>query len=62
MNLDYAVSQHAEQNRPIQFAGLWAVAAIQFAHAVLAHRGEWVTNEKGLLRLPHDSAQIPNID
>ena len=32
-----------------QCAGLVAQAASQAAHAVLAARGEWITNEKTLL-------------
>ncbi|GGW84987.1 hypothetical protein GCM10010383_12430 [Streptomyces lomondensis] len=32
-----------------QVAGAIALAATQTAHAVLAARGEWVTNEKGLV-------------
>ncbi|SLE40006.1 nucleotidyltransferase domain-containing protein [Mycobacteroides abscessus subsp. massiliense] len=32
-----------------QCAGLLGVAAMEYAHAALAARGEWVTNEKGLL-------------
>jgi predicted nucleotidyltransferase len=45
----YARSFHAPQGRVTQCAGLVAQAASQSAHAVLAARGEWVTNEKTLL-------------
>jgi len=45
----YARSYHAPQGRLAQCAGLVAQAASQAAHAVLAARGEWVTNEKTLL-------------
>jgi len=45
----YACSYHAPQGRLTQCVGLVAQAASQAAHAVLAARGEWVTNEKTLL-------------
>jgi predicted nucleotidyltransferase len=45
----YARSFHAPQGRLTQCAGLVAQATSQAAHAVLAARGEWVTNEKTLL-------------
>jgi hypothetical protein len=45
----YARSFHAPQGRVTQCVGLLAQAAAQSAHAVLAARGEWVTNEKTLL-------------
>jgi hypothetical protein len=41
----YARQYHARQGRLTQCAGLVA----QAAHAVLAARGEWITNEKALL-------------
>jgi Nucleotidyltransferase domain len=47
--LGYARSYHAPQRRLAQCAGLVAQAACQAAHAVLAARGEWITNEKTLL-------------
>ncbi len=40
---------HAPRGAVTQVAGALALAATQTAHAVLAARGEWVTNEKGLL-------------
>lgn len=40
---------HARQGRVAQCAGLLSEAACYAAHAILAHRGEWVTNEKQLL-------------
>jgi Nucleotidyltransferase domain len=46
---DYARVNHAPCGRLAQCAGLVAQAASQAAHAVLAARGEWVTNEKTLL-------------
>ncbi|WP_031469076.1 nucleotidyltransferase domain-containing protein [Sciscionella sediminilitoris] len=45
----YARSNHAPYGRLAQCLGLLAQAASQSAHAVLAARGEWVTNEKTLL-------------
>jgi hypothetical protein len=46
---DYARQNHARFGRLTQCAGLAAQAASQAAHAVLAGRGEWITNEKQLL-------------
>ncbi|GAA1459369.1 nucleotidyltransferase domain-containing protein [Nocardiopsis exhalans] len=48
-NLAYAERDHAPYGRVAQCAGLVAQAASQAAHAVLAARGEWVTNDKTLL-------------
>jgi hypothetical protein len=45
----YARQNHARHGRLTQCAGLVAQAASQAAHAVLAARGEWITNEKTLL-------------
>lgn len=45
----YALSAHARHGRWTQCVGMVAVAASYAAHAVLAARGEWVTNEKTLL-------------
>jgi predicted nucleotidyltransferase len=45
----YARVNHAPYGRLAQCAGLVAQAASQAAHAVLAARAEWVTNEKTLL-------------
>lgn len=45
----YARTYHAPQRRLAQCAGLVAQATCQAAHAVLAARGEWITNEKTLL-------------
>ncbi|MEU4154063.1 nucleotidyltransferase domain-containing protein [Streptomyces sp. NPDC026659] len=47
--LGYARAHHAPHGRLTEVAGALAVAAAQSAHAVLAARGEWVTNEKRLL-------------
>ncbi|MBL3667785.1 nucleotidyltransferase domain-containing protein [Streptomyces sp. M2CJ-2] len=47
--LAYAKAGHAPKGALTQVAGSIAVAATQTAHAVMAVRGEWVTNEKGLV-------------
>ncbi|MET9389263.1 nucleotidyltransferase domain-containing protein [Streptomyces sp. NPDC006624] len=47
--LAYARAGHAPRRAVAQVAGAIALAATQTAHAVLAARGEWVTNEKGLV-------------
>ncbi|WP_454050267.1 nucleotidyltransferase domain-containing protein [Cellulomonas sp. Marseille-Q8402] len=53
-----AAEQHARAGRVAQCAGQIAVAVTQRAHAVLAARGEWVTNEKRLL----DRAALRGVD
>lgn len=45
----YARTSHAPYGRLTQCAGLVARATSYAAHAVLAARGQWVTNEKALL-------------
>ncbi|MFD9887049.1 nucleotidyltransferase domain-containing protein [Streptomyces alboflavus] len=50
MTLAYAKSAYAPRGQATETAGAIATAALQSAHAVLAGRGEWVTNEKQLLR------------
>lgn len=47
--LAYTRANHAPQDRRTEVAGAIAVAAMQTGHAVLAAKGEWVTNEKRLL-------------
>ncbi|MFF8589867.1 nucleotidyltransferase domain-containing protein [Streptomyces sp. NPDC015220] len=47
--LAYAKDGHAPKGALTQVAGALALAATQTAHAVLAARGEWTTNDKGLL-------------
>ncbi|OUE25664.1 nucleotidyltransferase domain-containing protein [Clavibacter michiganensis] len=49
LTLHYAREGHARHGRAAQSAGLLSEAACQAAHAILAHRGEWITNEKLLL-------------
>jgi nucleotidyltransferase-like protein len=48
-NFDYARANHARNGQLAECVGLLAQATCQAAHAVLAARGEWVTNEKNLL-------------
>jgi hypothetical protein len=48
MHASYARS-HAAAGRAAQCLATLTVASLQTAHAVLAARGEWVTNEKRLL-------------
>jgi hypothetical protein len=47
-SLMYA-DMHAKRDDALMETGLRARAAIEEAHAVMAERGEWVLNEKGLL-------------
>jgi len=49
LTLHYAREGHARHGRVAQCAGLLSEAACSTAHAILAHRGEWITNEKQLL-------------
>jgi predicted nucleotidyltransferase len=58
LTLAYASANHAHRGRHTEVAGALAVAACQVAHAVLARRGEWVTNEKTLL----DRAGLRGVD
>jgi hypothetical protein len=47
--LGYARNAYADGGRLTELAGALAVSAAMAAHAVLAARGEWVTNEKRIL-------------
>ncbi|NKY58012.1 nucleotidyltransferase domain-containing protein [Nocardia flavorosea] len=49
LGLRYARASYAPRGRVTETAGALATAAMQTAHAILAARGEWVTNEKRLL-------------
>ncbi|WP_399924013.1 nucleotidyltransferase domain-containing protein [Streptomyces kanamyceticus] len=49
MTLGYARDNNAPRAQHTEVAGALATAAMEGAHAVLAARGEWVTNEKRLL-------------
>ncbi|MEZ0367285.1 nucleotidyltransferase domain-containing protein [Mycobacterium sp. pUA109] len=48
--LRYAKDNYAKRGQATEVAGAVATAAMATAHAVLAARGEWVTNEKRLLQ------------
>ena len=48
LTLGYASSAHATQGRVAACLGLAAVGAAEFAHAVAATRGLWVTSDKNL--------------
>lgn len=50
LTLDYALSAHAPSGRLAEVAATLVTAALQTAHAVLAARGQWTTNEKRLLQ------------
>jgi predicted nucleotidyltransferase len=56
--LGYARAAHADRGHLADTAGAIALAACQGAHAVLAGRGEWVTNEKTLI----DRAGLRGVD
>jgi hypothetical protein len=58
LTLGYARGGHAACGHVADTAGLIATAAAQAAHAVLAGRGEWITNEKALL----DRAGLRSVD
>ncbi|WAP59674.1 nucleotidyltransferase domain-containing protein [Streptomyces sp. S465] len=49
LTLRYASAAYAVRGQATEVAGAVATAAMETAHAVLAARGEWVTNEKRLL-------------
>lgn len=50
LTLHYAKAAYIGRGQVTELAGALATAAMQTAHAVLAARGEWVTNEKRLLQ------------
>jgi predicted nucleotidyltransferase len=56
--LTYARAAHAPRGHLADTVGAIATAACQGAHAVLAERGQWVTNEKTLI----DRADLRSID
>jgi predicted nucleotidyltransferase len=56
--LAYARAHHAPHGCLTEVAGAVATAALHSGHAVLAARGEWVTNEKRLL----DRAGLRGVD
>lgn len=49
LTLHYARGAYAPRGQLTEVAGALATAAMHSAHAVLAARGQWVTNEKRLL-------------
>lgn len=49
LSFAYAEQHHANAGRLTSCVGLLAQATTQAAHAVLAGRGQWITNEKALL-------------
>lgn len=49
LTLSYARSQLAPLGLGAQCAGMVAVAAVEYGHAILASRGEWTTNERQIL-------------
>jgi predicted nucleotidyltransferase len=57
-SLDYARGAYAARGQVLACAGAIARAAAEAAHAVLAARGEWITNEKRLL----DQAGLRDLD
>ena len=58
LTLGYARHAHAERGHLAETVGAIGTAATQAAHAALADRGEWVTNEKRLL----DRAGLRSVD
>ncbi|WP_282791640.1 nucleotidyltransferase domain-containing protein [Streptomyces sp. CC224B] len=50
LTLRYAKGAYVPRGQATEVAGALATAAMETAHAVLAARGEWTTNEKRLLR------------
>jgi hypothetical protein len=58
LTLSYARNAHAPCGHTLHCAGAAARACCETAHAVLASRGEWVTNEKRLL----DRAGLRHLD
>lgn len=58
LTLDYAARNHAPAGRLLDCAGAAARACLEAANAILAARGEWITNEKRLL----DRAGLRDLD
>lgn len=50
LTLRYASAAYVGRGQATEVAGAVATAALETAHAVLAARGEWATNEKRLLQ------------
>jgi hypothetical protein len=58
LTLDYATRNHAPAGRLVDCAGAAARACLEAGNAILAARGEWITNEKRLL----DRAGLRDLD
>jgi predicted nucleotidyltransferase len=58
LTLSYARDAHAPRGNALDCAGAAARACCETAHAILAARGEWITNEKRLL----DRAGLRSLD
>ncbi|MFI0421553.1 nucleotidyltransferase domain-containing protein [Spongiactinospora sp. 9N601] len=58
LGLTYAAANNAPRGQRTEVAGAIAVAACRAGHAVLAARGEWITNDKTLL----DRAGLREVD
>ena len=58
LTLDYAMNNHAPAGRLLDCAGAAARACLEAGNAILAARGEWITNEKRLL----DRAGLRDLD
>lgn len=58
LTLDYAINNHAPAGRLLDCAGAAARGCLEAANAILAARGEWITNEKRLL----DRAGLRDLD
>jgi predicted nucleotidyltransferase len=50
LTLQYVKGAYVRRGQATEVAGALATAAMQAAHAIVAARGEWVTNEKQLLQ------------
>ncbi|MFD6160700.1 nucleotidyltransferase domain-containing protein [Nocardia sp. NPDC060256] len=50
MTLQYAKNAYVKRGQAAEVAATVVIAAMQTAHALLAARGEWTTNEKRLLQ------------
>lgn len=58
LTLGYAQNAYVRRGQATEVAGALATAAMQTAHAVLAGRGDWVTNEKR----PLERAGLRHVD
>lgn len=58
LTLAHAGSAHAERGRTTACVGLMTIGAAEFAHAIAAQQGVWVTNDKVLF----DSSPMAAVD